>query len=119
MVPPDLVAARRAPDAILKAGADTVLLFGKIARGEVDELADAGAHFGIDWGKSSDCPQIPPLSRQAVHVGTAPAHSQSNCEGLPSRWDWQLHRSSTAPSAVRINATSTVPAWMRRTDSSD
>ncbi|WP_419840300.1 hypothetical protein [Candidatus Poriferisodalis sp.] len=53
MAAPDLAAARRAADELVRAGAGRVLLFGSVARG------DAGHHAGIDWDKEIGLPADP------------------------------------------------------------
>ncbi len=83
------------------------------------ELADVGAHVGIDRDKEIGSPADPAaeLASRFTDVSGCVAHLITTNH----RWSSPAvaEKSSTAPSAARNDATSTVPAWMRRADLSD
>ncbi len=92
------------------------------------ELADVGAHVGIDRIKEIGSPADPAaeLASRVTDVSDCVAHLTTNLRSVVDEADAAAdgygtvaEKSSTAPSAARVKATSTAPAWLRRVALSD
>ncbi len=92
------------------------------------ELADVGTHVGIDWDKEIGLPadlaaelasRFTDVSDAVTRLTVSVRPGVHEADAAADSYGTVAEKSSTASSASQINATSTVPAWLRMAELTD